>query len=57
MDDKGINKLYNRRSLEIMRTDEDALERGSNPAAEIKTNIIVRNNFIVLCNLPGHFSL
>lgn len=36
MEEKEIDKLYDSRSLEIMRTTENALERGSNRVQEIK---------------------
>jgi len=36
MEEKEINKLYDSRSLEIMRTAENALERGVNRVQEIK---------------------
>jgi uncharacterized metal-binding protein len=36
MDKKELNELYDKRSLEIMRTAEDALERGVNRVLEIK---------------------
>jgi len=36
MEEKDINKLYDSRSLEIMRTAEDALERGVNRLQETK---------------------